>query len=671
MNQHDSLTGRKLKVAVIGCGKMGLNHIKAVNSLKNAQLVAVSDSLGASDRLTPLLSDQVQFFREPQELLAKARPDVVHIITPPDSHAAIAAAALNSGAHIYVEKPFTTRRAEAEEILNLAQAKGLRVCAGHQVLFQAPSRLVSESLHEIGKIVHIESYFSFRMVRRNITTVDQLMDILPHPVYTLLNFLSEGRGEMRLSGTVVDPRGEVRAILSFGDVSGMLVVTLRGRPIESYLRIIGTNGSLCADFVRGIVIKQAGPGASAVSVILAPYIQALQMVSKTTRSFAALALKGQKNYPGLPELIDEFYSAILSNRPSPISPTAILDTVEVCESIGEKLNEDFRELEKSAEEKLIELEKGLRPLTPGKGEIIITGGTGFLGRCVATMLREKGWPVHVFSRHVPSFGARVPGVRYSKIDLSAPVPAGLMSGAEAVAHCAAETAGGMDDHARNSVNATSNIIEAASRDGVKKFIHISSVAVLKPGNGRKVSETSEVDTGNRARGPYVWGKAESERIALEMCGQKNIGFRLIRLGPLIDFNAYTPPGRLGRELGPVYAAVGSKKSRLPICEVQTAAEVILSYLNDFDAAPPVLNLVDPAAPTREGLVKKLLSGRPDLKAFWIPFFVIGSLSPIMKLLQRLILKSKNPVDIKSAFAAENYDTSLSEKVLQKAKTELH
>ncbi len=667
MNKEGKQYGNKLRVAIIGCGKMGLNHIKAVTSSEIAELAAISDTLGPSDRIAPFISDKVPFFSKPAELFASVRPDVVHIITPPATHTDLAMAALENGAHVYVEKPFTLRREEAEKVLSLAEKKGLSVCPGHQVLFQEPCRLVSASLHEIGKIVHIESYFSFRMVRKNITRADQLMDILPHPVYTLLNYLSGGQGEIRLSGTVVDPDGEIRAILDAGDVSGVLVVTLRGRPIESYLRIVGTNGSLLADFVRGIVIKEVGPGSSAVSIILAPYSRAVQAMVKTTRSFATLALKGRKNYPGLFELTEAFYSSILAKKPSPVSPAAILNTVGICETIGESLNSAFVEQEQGARKRLEELEARLNPLAPGRGEAVVTGGTGFLGRSVASKLREEGWPVHVLSRHVPPFSSRLPGVRYSKADLSRPLPEVILNGAWAVVHCAAETAGGMDEHARNSVDATTNLIEASAKAGVKRFVHISSVAVLKPGNGRMVSESSIVDAGNRGRGPYVWGKAESERIAAEMCCQSGMDMRLIRLGPLIDFSSFTPPGRLGRELGPWYAAVGSKKSKLPICEVQTAAEVILSYLNDFDSAPPVLNLLEPEAHTREGLVKRLLGGRPDLKAFWIPFFIISALSPALKLMQRIVLKSKNPIDIKSAFSAERYDTSLSEKVVTKAR----
>src|SRR4029453_16348604 len=103
--------------------------------------------------------------------LETARPEVVHIVTPPGTHAALGRLALAAGANVYIEKPFTPTRAEAEALLADAERAGLKVCAGHQCLFERPSRLALEHLKTIGSLVHVESVFSFRKVRRNITQV--------------------------------------------------------------------------------------------------------------------------------------------------------------------------------------------------------------------------------------------------------------------------------------------------------------------------------------------------------------------------------------------------------------------------------------------------------------------------------------------------------------------
>ena len=116
---------------------------------------------------------------------------------------------------------------------------------------------------------------------------------------------------------------------------------------------------------------------------------------------------------------------------------------------------------------------------------------------------------------------------------------------------------------------------------MKQLINISSVAVLKPGP-RVLREDSPVDRGNLSRGPYVWAKAEAEAIALERAATGGLEVRTIRLGPLVDFNDYTPPGRLGRDVARLFVAMGSRGNALSVCDVHTAASVIRYYAENFD-----------------------------------------------------------------------------------------
>ena len=77
----------------------------------------------------------VQQFTSVAEMLETCRPDVVHITTPPQGHLAIARECLEGGANLYIEKPFTLTTPDAEELLDLADSKGLKVTAGHNGQF--------------------------------------------------------------------------------------------------------------------------------------------------------------------------------------------------------------------------------------------------------------------------------------------------------------------------------------------------------------------------------------------------------------------------------------------------------------------------------------------------------------------------------------------------------
>jgi len=346
-----------LNVAIIGCGKMGLHHARAIQASRGGRLVAVADPATDPTKLASVLPKEVRVFTSAADLLKTVKPDVVHVATPPGTHADLARLCLEHGAHVYVEKPFTLRTAEADAVLDAAGRAGRSVCAGHQLLFEAPARALTASLPLICRVVHVESYFSFRTVRRShdgrslMSPIEQLLDILPHPVYTLLAALrsSDPDAVPEITALSVRPEGEVHALLRAGDATGVLVVTLRGRPIESYLRVVGTNGCLRADFVRGALTKLPGPGTSAISRVLNPYREASQILIGSTRGLASRFFKAGKGYPGLGEMVEAFYRSISAQTPSPVSPSAIRETVQICERVGDALRGAERDREERAE----------------------------------------------------------------------------------------------------------------------------------------------------------------------------------------------------------------------------------------------------------------------------------------------------------------------------------
>lgn len=651
---------------------MGLNHLKAIGACTGVEIVGVADPQADLEQLRALLPESAVIVGGLDDLFAQARPDVVHIVTPPHTHGPLARAALTAGAHVYVEKPFTLTRPEAEELVAFAAEKGRRICAGHQCLFEHAAIEGREALKRLGTIVHVESYFSFRTVRRSITPIDQAKDILPHAVYMLVDYLRAGNpalaaAPVTLLGADASASGDIYGVLALGESRGLLTVTLRGRPVEQYLHVVGANGSMRVDLVSDAVTVLEGPGASAVGALMSPYRLAGQSVRRSTSGFSR-RIRGRKfGYPGHRELCQAFYDSIRLGAPPAMTTTSILETVGLCETIGQGLDEAEAAAETAAEASLAERTAALPPVSLERGVAIVTGAAGFLGRGVVRELRAAGWSVRALTRQPLRLGAREPGVDYRVCDLARPIPPDVMAGATFVAHCAAETKGGAADQERNSIRATKHIADAAADAGARRFVHISSVAVMKPPSSasQPMDESTPVDLDNRARGPYVWGKAESERVVTTVGRERGLDVRIIRLGPLVDYGAFEAPGRLGRELGPLYVAVGPKRSPIALLDVGTAARVIRSYAEQFDQAPPVLNLVEPEAPTRRDLLARLRANRPELRVFWLPMWFLRLISPPLKLVQRL-MGSKAPLDIASAFTSPRYRTELAAAVIARA-----
>ncbi len=647
--------GNELRIALVGAGRMAQHHARAVaRSQVPARVVAFADpSPAAAEAMRAEAPDAVAF-PSLERLLKEQQVDIVHVCTPPDTHERTAAAALEAGCHVYVEKPFVPTSGAAERLIALASERGLKVCAGHQLLFEEPTRRALELLPALGTLTHVESYFSFRTVRRSpdgrtpLRADLQLLDILPHPVYLLLRTMETAvpgaRSELR--GVEVGPAGTVHALVRRGPLTGALTVTLEGRPVDSFLRLVGSNGSVHADFVRGTVQRQIGPGTSGIDKLLNPYRQARQLATGTTKALGKRFLKRQRSYPGLVEIFEAFYGAVRAGAPSPISGENILDTVRICERIAEVLAAPQAE----------PVESGAR--FAGSPRVAVTGGTGFLGKEVVRQLAAAGSAVRVLARREPPEWDRVPGAEYVAADLAQPVDASLLEGIETVVHCAAATSGGWEEHQAHSLDAAENMMRAAHAAGATRFIHVSSLAVLQGGGAAQpVSDRSPLQSDSRSSGPYVWGKLESERLVQKLGAELGIGVRIARPGAIIDERSFDPPGKLGRRIGNIFVAVGSPGDTLGVVDVAFAARTLVWMVDHFETAPAALNILAPELPRKRMLIKRLRRSNPDLTVVWLPRLVLHPLSWAATGAQKVLRPGKPATNVASVFARQAIDTS--------------
>src|SRR5712691_2222966 len=224
-----------LRVGILGAGQMARQHARAIGRLDDAMVTAVVDpDRSALEEIRRIQPDAVGFASF-ADLLHSQSVDVVHICTPPQTHELLTEQALDAGWHVYVEKPFVETHTAATRLAKLADSKGLKICAGHQLLYEPPTLRALELLPALGELTHVESYFSFRAMKHSpngrapLRDDLQLLDILPHPVYLLLDFLERAaQGKTRLASVQIGPRGTVHALVRRGSLTATLVVTLEG-----------------------------------------------------------------------------------------------------------------------------------------------------------------------------------------------------------------------------------------------------------------------------------------------------------------------------------------------------------------------------------------------------------------------------------------------------------
>jgi predicted dehydrogenase len=179
----------RVRIAVVGAGNWGRNHVRTVATLPEATLAAVCDidparlehvrRLYPSARATPDLDQALE------------AADAVVVASPAAAHAPAATAAIERGLPVLVEKPFALSGADAEAVARLADARGVPVVAGHLLLFHPAVERLRELIRggELGQLYYLYSQ------RVNLGQVrpdeNALWSFGPHDISVALNLLPD------------------------------------------------------------------------------------------------------------------------------------------------------------------------------------------------------------------------------------------------------------------------------------------------------------------------------------------------------------------------------------------------------------------------------------------------------------------------------------------------
>ncbi len=136
-----------LRYALIGCGRISVNHIAAAknNHLEFAGLCDI-DEKTVTDRAQRFGLGEVPRYTDYREMLEKVKPELVAVATDSGSHAAIALDCIEAGCNLIIEKPIALSLADADAVIRAAEKKNVKVCACHQNRF-------NKSIQKIRKAV--------------------------------------------------------------------------------------------------------------------------------------------------------------------------------------------------------------------------------------------------------------------------------------------------------------------------------------------------------------------------------------------------------------------------------------------------------------------------------------------------------------------------------------
>jgi UDP-N-acetylglucosamine 3-dehydrogenase len=177
------------RVAVIGAGAMGRNHLRVLNEMGGADLVAVGDADEATAERSARFY-RVPAFTDHRALLAEAKPDAVVVSVPTNLHYGVVMDALHAGVHVLVEKPIASTEDEAREMIAAAHDRGVVLTVGHierynPVILELYRRLRAGELGRVFKM-HARRLGPFPPRVRDVGVV---IDLATHDV-DIMRFLS-------------------------------------------------------------------------------------------------------------------------------------------------------------------------------------------------------------------------------------------------------------------------------------------------------------------------------------------------------------------------------------------------------------------------------------------------------------------------------------------------
>lgn len=180
-----------VRFGVVGYGYWGPNIVRNLHALQHCDVVAVCDkrpdALARAERTYPGLRYTTDF----SAVLAAPDIDAIAIVTPVWTHYELAKLALQNGKHVFVEKPFTSNVRQAEELIELAARKNLRIMVDHTFLFSGSVRKIREIIDAgtLGDLYYFDSTrVNLGLFQHDVSVI---WDLAPHDLSIMDHIIGE------------------------------------------------------------------------------------------------------------------------------------------------------------------------------------------------------------------------------------------------------------------------------------------------------------------------------------------------------------------------------------------------------------------------------------------------------------------------------------------------
>lgn len=546
------------RVAVVGAGYIADFHLDVLRGTEGVELTAVCDvSLGRAEAARKKFGARHAVARIAD--LPGLGVEVAHLAVPPDLHVALTRELLELGIGVFVEKPLALSTADARALADLAEARGLPLGVNHNNVFHpAFRRLVARvQAGEIGRVEHVQVTLSVPLRQLDAGDSTHWMFRAPrnivfeqavHPLSQLQHLL----GRVRSANTTKLGTRELQPGQVFHDRWSTAFVAERGtaelylafgQPFtRSTLQVLGTDGALEADLFHD---QLAGERKTLFLDFWNTYLAGARRAKELRRdarrglvnwSRFTLGIGPRRDafYVGMRDAIRAFHGALRAGAPLPNDARAAVEVTEWADALAGDTPATPPPAPKLPE-----------PGPARAGEVVVLGGTGFIGRRVVERLVARRVPVtcvvrrtHALPRSIvdAALAGHVRLVRASLGDASG--MAAALAGAERCIHLATGNGATWEEVERVMVKGSAEVAEQCADAGVKRLVYVSSIAALYTGlDGQGpdgvIRDAWETDPQPALRPLYARGKAAAEQAVKAAADRRGLGLVVARPGVVL------------------------------------------------------------------------------------------------------------------------------------------
>lgn len=335
-----------MRAALIGTGQIARQHLACLRSLPDVEIVAVSDLSRGLAECAAERFGVPRWFTDHRTMLATTRPDVVHITTPPTSHFELAMDALDTGAHVVVEKPVTLAYHALEALLNRAEANGRIVVENQNYLFNAATQAIVGRIAsgEFGAVTHVDVTLCLDVLGPGSPFSDPN---LPHPCLrtpagVITDFLTHLAslahlfvGPHRMARAVWSKRSgpqspggfdEFRALVEGERGTATLTFSAHTQPDAFWLRIYGERMQATADlFETRLTVRRVRGGPKPLRPLRDGLRESWDLGWSAVGTLWRKLSGGPASYEGLWELLARTYRAIATGEVPPVTARQIAE----------------------------------------------------------------------------------------------------------------------------------------------------------------------------------------------------------------------------------------------------------------------------------------------------------------------------------------------------------